>query len=255
MEILRFGKYRARLAATSADVIRCQQLRYLAFIERRGLDDGPATARLDRDEFDPICQHVMIENAQTGTLVCCFRTLMLGNSHDISRSYSAQYYELSKLAAYPGPMIEIGRFCIHPAHCAPGVLRTAWSAIIRIVDRDRIKLLFGCSSFHGIDVHKHQEAFALLTQNHLAPLRWLPRIKAPSVFRFANGQEVRRTNRKQALRRMPPLLRSYLAMGGWVSDHAVIDNELNTLHVFTGVEINLMQPRRARQLRRAEVSV
>ena len=37
---------------------------------------------------------------------------------------------------------------------------------------------------------------------------------------------------------MPPLLRAYLLMGGWVSDHAVIDNKLNTLHVFTGLEVS-----------------
>jgi putative hemolysin len=37
--------------------------------------------------------------------------------------------------------------------------------------------------------------------------------------------------------KMPPLLRAYLLMGGWVSDHAVIDYKLNTLHVFTGLEV------------------
>ena len=28
-----------------------------------------------------------------------------------------------------------------------------------------------------------------------------------------------------------------LKMGGWVSDHAVIDRDLGTIHVFTGVEV------------------
>ena len=37
---------------------------------------------------------------------------------------------------------------------------------------------------------------------------------------------------------MPSLLRAYLLMGGWVSDHAVIDKKLNTLHVFTGLEVS-----------------
>ena len=37
--------------------------------------------------------------------------------------------------------------------------------------------------------------------------------------------------------RMPPLLRTYLLMGGWVSDHAVVDRHMDTLHVFTGLEI------------------
>ena len=38
-------------------------------------------------------------------------------------------------------------------------------------------------------------------------------------------------------------------MGGWVSDHAVVDNDLGTLHVFTGVEISRIPAARARLLR------
>ena len=42
---------------------------------------------------------------------------------------------------------------------------------------------------------------------------------------------------------------TYLAMGGWVSDHAVVDRDLHTLHVFTGVEIARIPAARARLLR------
>jgi putative hemolysin len=48
---------------------------------------------------------------------------------------------------------------------------------------------------------------------------------------------------------MPPLLRSYLAMGGWVSDHAVIDREMGTMHVFTGLEVRAIPAARKRLLR------
>ena len=48
---------------------------------------------------------------------------------------------------------------------------------------------------------------------------------------------------------MPPLLRTYLMMGGWVSDHAVIDPQMNTLHVFTGLEIRAIPEARKRLLR------
>ena len=37
--------------------------------------------------------------------------------------------------------------------------------------------------------------------------------------------------------RLPPLLKTYLMMGGWVIDHVVVDHYMGTLHVFTGVEI------------------
>ena len=95
----------------------------------------------------------------------------------------------------------------------------------------------------------YADAFALLKEKHIAPKRWLPRVKAPKVFRFARAFRLRRPDMKLALRHMPPLLRTYLVMGGWVSDHAVIDNELNTLHVFTGVEIARVPKGRAKVLR------
>ena len=49
--------------------------------------------------------------------------------------------------------------------------------------------------------------------------------------------------------KMPPLLKTYLMMGGWVSDHAVVDPDLNTMHVFTGVEIKSIPPARKKLLR------
>jgi putative hemolysin len=109
-------------------------------------------------------------------------------------------------------------------------------------------MLFGCSSFHGTEAREYYDAFALLRDRHIAPKRWLPRVKAPSVFRFASRLR-RKPDLKRAQAKMPPLLRTYLLMGGWVSDHAVIDRDLGTLHVFTGLEISAVPPSRARLLR------
>jgi hypothetical protein len=91
----------------------------------------------------------------------------------------------------------------------------------------------------------------MLSERHIAPPRWRPGIKAPQVLRFVQRFEARARipDRRQGMLRMPPLLRSYLAMGGWVSDHAVVDTDLNTLHVFTGLEIQAIPAARARALR------
>lgn len=252
VSMFRSGKFVSRIATTQDDVRACQRLRYLAFIAARGLaDEGGAGAEpLDDDAFDPLCTHVMVEEARTGQLVCCFRLMRLENGSQIARSYSAQYYELSRLASFPGRMVEMGRFCVHPAWRDPAILRVAWAAMTEIVERDGVELLFGCSSFHGVDAESYMDAFALLKEKHLAPRRWLPRVKAPNVFRFARKLRFRRPDMQAAMRRMPPLLRSYLVMGGWVSDHAVIDNQLNTLHVFTGVEIRRVPAKRRALLRR-----
>ena len=114
-------------------------------------------------------------------------------------------------------------------------------------------MLFGCSSFEGIDTESYLDAFALLRERHLAPKRWLPKVKAPRVFRFGSLLRNRKANQKAAMLKMPPLLKSYLGMGGWVSDHAVVDRDLSTLHVFTGLEIKSIPSRRARRLRALSV--
>jgi putative hemolysin len=174
--------------------------------------------------------------------------LPLRDGREIGQSYAAQYYGLSGLGAYPGRMGELGRFCSAPGATDPDILRTAWGALARIVDSEGVEMLFGCSSFSGTDADDYTDAFAMLRDRHLAPRRWLPRVKAPDVFRFA--RKLRRApDATRALRTMPPLLRSYLAMGGWVSDHAVVDRDLGTLHVFTGLEIRAIPPSRARALR------
>lgn len=233
------GRYAARLAEHAVDLERVQRLRGQAFQRPGGVDS---------DHFDPLCDHVMIEESKSGDLVCCFRFLPLPNGREIERSYSAQYYELSALHDFQGPMVEMGRFCIHPDWTDPDILRVAWGAMTAYVDAQGVEMLFGCASFAGTDAEQYTDAFAMLKARHLAPRRWLPRVKAPKVFRFAERLR-RNPDAKLAMGRMPPLLRTYLMMGGWVSDHAVVDGQMNTLHVFTGVEIAAIPPARKRLLR------
>ncbi len=241
------GPYRVRLAANAADVIAAQRLRYHSFIRDTGA--APRAAERDVDTFDATCEHVLIELVATGTLVCCFRLMPFENGRDVTRSYSAQYYDLAALEAFPARMVEMGRFCVHPEHRGPHVLRVAWQAMTRYVDSNGIEMLFGCSSFEGADAEAHSEALALLRAKHIAPRRWLPRPKAPKIFRFGALPGRKTPDPKRGLQRMPPLLRGYLSLGGWVSDHAVIDEDMNTLHVFTGVEMKRVPSRIAKLLR------
>jgi len=241
------GCYSARLAATPADLTAAQRLRHLCFVEGGGA--LPRPDGLDADRFDAGCVHVLIEEARSGRLVGCFRLLALTNGDQIGQSYAAQHYELSALRAFRGRMVEMGRFCIHPQVQDGDVLRVAWGAMTRYVDANGVEMLFGCSSFAGTEAERYLDAFAMLQAAHLAPVRWLPRVKAPNVFRFAERLGRLVPDPLLAARRMPPLLRSYLAMGGWVSDHAVVDADLNTLHVFTGLEIRAIPAARARALR------
>lgn len=245
MQVLRKGRYIARLTDDPADIRAAQALRLRCF--RSG--GNAAFAASDADAHDDACVHILVQEALTDALVCCFRLLSLTDGAQIGISYSARFYELSALSGFPGPIVEMGRFCIDPGKRDPDILRLAWGAMTRYVDDASVRLLFGCSSFQGTEAGTYLDTFALLGNRHLAPMRWRPRIKAPEVYAFARQLAHHRPDPDRALQNMPPLLRSYLLMGGWVSDHAVIDRDLGTMHVFTGLEIGAIPPARARLLR------
>ncbi len=233
-------KYIARIATTERDVALTQAL--------RGAQFG-ACGAADVDFFDAKCQHVLIEASETGALHGCFRFMPFAAGRDILNSYSSQFYDLSRLSSYNAPMLEIGRFCMRGGVQDYAVLRVAWAYLTRYVDRHNIAMIFGCASFDGVNPSNYTDAFALLKQRHLVPDKWQPQVAAAEVFEFADKLNGYKPTLKTANQNMPALLRTYLGMGGWVSDHAVVDRALDTLHVFTGVEISEIPKTRARLLR------
>ncbi|MDK3073097.1 GNAT family N-acyltransferase [Sedimentitalea sp. JM2-8] len=235
--VLTRGRYSARFAQNAQDLVRAQNLRARCF----------STHAPDSDAFDAECRHMMVLDRQTDELVCCFRIRLFQGAADLDRSYSAQFYDLTRLSGFPGRIAELGRFCVRPGRRDPDILRIAWGALARFVDANDIGLLTGCSSFAGTEVSAYLDSFALLKAAHLAPMRWMPGIKSGEVFRYS--ELVRHSpDRTRGLAQMPPLLRSYLRMGGWVSDHAVVDRQMNTLHVFTALETEAIPKPRRRQL-------
>lgn len=241
--LLEKGRYRVRIAAGQSDLRAAQALRSQCF----------ATPELDQDDFDQICLQVLIEDCGSGDLVGCFRLLLLAAAGGMDQSYSAQFYDLSNLNALAGAKLELGRFCIAPDHQDPDVLRMAWGAVTRIVDDQNIGFLFGCSSFAGPDPQPYLEAISLLHYRYLAPTRLRPEGRAPLVHAFSDLLSQRGNKQKPDLKKaqtqLPPLLRGYLAMGGWVGDQLVIDRDLGTCHVFTGLQVADIPPRRQAQLR------
>jgi L-ornithine Nalpha-acyltransferase len=203
--------------------------------------------RDDSDAHDDRCQHLLVEDADTGAVLACCRLMVLADGGGIADSYSSGHYDLGLLGHHRHPMMEIGRFCIDPECRNPDVLRFAWAALTRLVDRHAISLLFGCSSLAGASALQHREALAVLAKARRAPERWAPSVKSRDTLDLANvaGDSVD-ADPQTAL---PPLLRSYLSMGGWISDHAVVDRDLDTLHVFTALEVSAIPPARARALR------
>lgn len=207
----------------------------------------PRVAGQEEDAQDALSAHVMVEEA--GELRAYFRVLLFGWGAGLAQGYSARFYDVGPLSGYARPIVEMGRFCLAAGGVHPDVLRLAWAAMTRVVEEGQAGLMVGCSSFRGAGWQAHRAGLALLAAEFVGPPEHLPDRKATEVVEYPAlvGPVV---DRRASLAALPPLLRTYLGMGGWVSDHAVVDRELDTLHVFTCVEVDRVPAPRAASLRK-----
>lgn len=236
---LRKGCFIAREAMDACDIERARELRQSRF----------DLSHSDHDPYDDHCTHVVIEDARSGALVGTFRYAVMFGENLAQQAYSAQFYGLDKIAQHASKVLEIGRFCMTSDVLDTDILRVAWGALTKVVDAENIDHMVGCSSFDGIDPTPYVPALSLLAKRHLAQAQIAATPKAAEIIAYGAALAGRDVDARGAMHSMPPLLKTYLGMGGRVSDHAVVDRDMKTFHVFTSVEIAKIPPARARALR------
>lgn len=210
-------------------------LRGLAF--RGGAPDG--------DSHDADCLHLWVGRAD-GPPLATIRA-RLHPEGQLDTGYSARLFDLAPLARAPGPSLELGRLCVHPSHPQPDLPRLIWAGVTRLVEGAGAARLMGCSSLPGNDPLRYRAALAALAARHLGPAGHRPGQRAAETFAFDSLADGNGAPGDLAV--LPPLLRAYLAMGGWVGDHLVIDRDLGTCILFTCVEIASMPESRKRVFR------
>lgn len=234
---IRRGGWEVRPAQT-AEMPALAALRGLAF--RGGGEDG--------DAFDARCLHLWLgrQGPDAGAPLATVR-MQLHPPGDPGQGYAAQFFDLAALGQAPGPALELGRLCVHPDHQTPDTMRLIWAGLTRVVGVTGAARLIGCTSFAGTDPDAFTDALALLAARHIGPDALRPQARVRGAVSFATGTA--RRPGPQALAQLPPLLRAYLSLGGWVGGDLVIDRDLGTCHVFTCVEIATMPEARKRLLR------
>lgn len=232
---LRQGGLEIRPTVGAAELAEVLALRALAFRGDTGAADG--------DGYDADSLHL-----RAGPVGGAAWAALRLRPHMVGRivGYAAQSYDLDALARAPGAALELGRLCLHPDHPAPDLLRLVWAGVARAADAWGAARLIGCSSFPGTEPDRLAPALGLLAARHLGPQALRPGRRAPETRALTDWRDA---GTPEGATLLPPLLRAYLALGGWVSDHLVIDRDLGTIHVFTCVEIAAMPEGRKRILR------
>lgn len=233
-----------RLASSPDEVEAAQRLRYRVFYDEMGALPTPAMAAEGRDfdEFDAVCDHLLVIDAKKGTgaegVVGTYR-LQRRDSPKFQRFYTASEYDIAKIAAFPGRVLELGRSCVDPAYRTRMTMQCMWRGIAGYVFSRNIDLMFGCASLHGTDPQALAMPLSFLYHNHLAPESIRPRA-LPALYAEMNLLPADAINTRRAVVELPPLIKGYLRLGGFVGDGAVIDRQFNTTDVCVIVKTDLI---------------
>ena len=144
--------------------------------------------------------------------------------------------------SYPGQILELGRSCVRADYRTGATLQLLWRGIAEYVLNYDIELLFGCASLHGTKSEDMALPLSYLFHHHLAPPALRPRA-LPERYVDMNLMPADAVDRKHALAALPPLIKGYLRLGGFVGDGAVIDYDFNTTDVSIVVKTDLVTER------------
>lgn len=245
------GPLQVRLAECDADIDAAQKLRYRIFYEALGARAVGETARerRDFDRFDERCDHLLVLDHSRGrgpkTVVGTYRLMRREAAARSGGFYSAGEFDVSRLVAYPGEILELGRSCVDNAYRQRPTMQLLWTGIAAYVFHYDIALMFGCASLPGTDPEALAAPLSYLRHYCLAPPALRPRA-LPQRYIEMNRLPITGFDGARALALLPPLIKGYLRLGGFVGDGAVIDVDFNTVDVCIVVKTDLVTKKYSR---------
>lgn len=240
---VRGGELEVRLAESDAEIDAAQALRYRVFYGELAATPSPEMSRRERDfdKFDDVCDHLLvIDRARSNGVpyvVGTYRLLRRSVARRTIGFYSAHEYDLSNLMEYPGEIVECGRSCVDEEYRSGAVMQILWRGIAAYLKAYKIQLLFGCASLPGTDTEKITPALSYLHHFHLAPSDLRPRALD---HHYVDMDKIPPSglNEREARSQLPPLIKGYVRLGGFVGDGAVVDHQFNTTDVCVIVPTN-----------------
>ncbi|MGL4230479.1 MAG: GNAT family N-acetyltransferase [Casimicrobium sp.] len=233
-------RFSVQLATRSSMIDAALRLRYKVFCEEMGADIERHDGR-DIDEFDALCEHLVVIDEWREKVVGTYRILPPWGAHRLGKRYAESEFRMDALRPIHKDLYEVGRACVHPAYREGEggmVLARLWTGLGAYVRENRVRYLAGCAS-----VPLERGALNLgamraeLLSKHLAPedyrvepIRGLPHLGDPEGSRPA----------------IPPLLKGYLRLGAWICGEAAWDPCFDTADYFVLLPVERIAPRYAR---------
>ena len=223
-------------------VREAQRLRYQVFSEEMGAclsnPESGIDPGIDKDMFDPYCEHLLVRDHASGAVVGTYRLLNPKLARRAGGYYSETEFDLTRLGHLQESMVEVGRSCVHPEYRNGPAIGLLWSGVTQYMRQMGYKYLIGCASIGMQDGgHAAASIYRRLSQEHMSPREWrvFPHYRLPleSLNSTLNAP-------------LPPLIKGYMRLGCFICGEPAWDPDFNSADLFLLLPLSLMHKRYAR---------
>lgn len=196
------------------------------------LQNKEAEDSLDIDDFDSICDHLIIIDKKTSKVVGTYRVI---SSTFSDKFYSACEFHIQKLLETPGNKLELGRACIHKDFRTGAIINLLWKGICEYIKKTDTKYMFGCASVQTVDTKEAASIMAYLRKNNLLSEEF--RI-APTAKYQSNINEIAATESTEDA--LPALIQSYIKAGAKFQGAPALDKDFSCFDFFMLLDVDQM---------------
>nr|WP_310622205.1 GNAT family N-acetyltransferase [Pseudovibrio sp. M1P-2-3] len=236
---------------------QAQKLRYRVFYEEMSAiaDSHTQFTRRDQDEFDPLCDHLIVvdndhlvksrpfSKAQP-EIVGTYRLLQQDVAELNGGFYTAGEYDIQPLIDRHANLrfMELGRSCVIKPYRNKRTLELLWHGIWSYVLMNNVDVMIGCASIEGTDPQRLKEQLSFLHHYCQPDDEW--KVSAlPEYYEEMNLLPKDEINPKTALRALPPLIKGYLRLGASIGSGAVVDHQFGTTDVLIIMPVSRLNQR------------
>jgi putative hemolysin len=232
---IELGKYQIRLALSEDERNAACRLRFKVFnLELgEGLMSSYSTG-LDQDEFDMVCDHLLVEDRVTGEVVGTYRMQSGTEAGRRLGYYSAQEFDFSPYECVRELVLELGRASIEREHRSSEVLTLLWRGIGQYCKFYGLRYLIGCSSLNSQDPVEGWAVYEQLSAFLAAPEF---RTQPTSVYTLPRSNSIEQNSPK-----IPRLLKTYIGVGARICGEPAWDREFGTIDFLTLLDLHQLTP-------------
>jgi L-ornithine Nalpha-acyltransferase len=222
-----------RLAENQLEIEKALSLRYNVF--NLEMNEGLPTSHQsgkDRDEYDTLCDHLIVINQTTKEVVGTYRILKKSKAEANFGFYSENEFNLDNIYKIKEEFAELGRSCVHPSYRDGSVISMLWAGIGKYIEEHNIQYLMGCGSLHTTDALTASRAYAYVKgKSAIAESKFtvIPQ-KDYVLDGFMDNFEVDSIG--ELSRFVPPLIKGYVRVGTKVCGAPALDKEFGTIDFF-----------------------